>query len=120
MWIGQVWGRSIAWNANLVGCGLAVVTSKLVKPNTESPASPVQKRRLCRFSKIAENTGSSKLVWHYRRDATSREDATRMTTGDMGAVMAAITNLTLALIKQVVFIMPPKAENGSPAILTAL
>jgi predicted transposase YbfD/YdcC len=40
---------------------------------------------------------------HYRRDATLREDATRMTTGDMGAVMAAINNVTLALIKQAGF-----------------
>jgi hypothetical protein len=40
---------------------------------------------------------------HYRRDVTLHEDATRMTTGDMGAVMAAINNLTLALIKQAGF-----------------
>jgi predicted transposase YbfD/YdcC len=40
---------------------------------------------------------------HYRRDVTLREDATRMTTGDMGVVMAALNNLTLALIKQAGF-----------------
>jgi predicted transposase YbfD/YdcC len=40
---------------------------------------------------------------HYRRDVTLREDATRMTTGDMGGIMAAINNLTLALIKQAGF-----------------
>ena len=40
---------------------------------------------------------------HYRRDVTLREDATRMTIGNMGAVMAAINNLTLALIKQAGF-----------------
>ena len=40
---------------------------------------------------------------HYRRDVTFREDTTRMTTGDMGCVMAAINNLTLSLIKQAGF-----------------
>lgn len=40
---------------------------------------------------------------HYRRDVTLREDATRMTTGVMGSVMAAINNLILALIKQAGF-----------------
>lgn len=40
---------------------------------------------------------------HYRRDVTLREDATRMTTGDMGSVMASINNLTLALLKQAGF-----------------
>lgn len=40
---------------------------------------------------------------HYRRDVTFREDTTRMTIGDMGSVMAAINNLTLALIKQAGF-----------------
>ena len=40
---------------------------------------------------------------HYRRDVTFREDSTRMTIGDMGSVMAAINNLTLALIRQAGF-----------------
>jgi predicted transposase YbfD/YdcC len=40
---------------------------------------------------------------HYRRDVTFREDTTRMTLGDMGSIMAAINNLTLALIKQAGF-----------------
>jgi predicted transposase YbfD/YdcC len=40
---------------------------------------------------------------HYRRDVTFREDTTRMTIGDMGSVMAAINNLTLALIKRAGF-----------------
>jgi len=41
---------------------------------------------------------------HYRRDVTFREDTTRMTIGDMGSVMAAINNLTLALIRQAGFL----------------
>jgi predicted transposase YbfD/YdcC len=40
---------------------------------------------------------------HYRRDFTLKEDATRMTTGDMGKVMASINNLVLALIRQAKF-----------------
>ena len=40
---------------------------------------------------------------HYRRDFTMKEDATRMTLGDMGKVMASINNLILALIRQAKF-----------------
>jgi len=40
---------------------------------------------------------------HYRRDFTMKEDATRMTLGDMGKVMASINNLVLALIRQAKF-----------------
>jgi len=40
---------------------------------------------------------------HYRRDFTLQEDATRMTTGHMGKVMASINNLVLALIRQAKF-----------------
>jgi predicted transposase YbfD/YdcC len=40
---------------------------------------------------------------HYRRDITFREDTTRMTTGNMGSVMASINNLTLTLIMQAGF-----------------
>jgi len=40
---------------------------------------------------------------HYRRDVTLQEDATRMTTGAMGKVIASIHNLVLALIRQAKF-----------------
>lgn len=40
---------------------------------------------------------------HYRRDVTLQEDATRMTIGQMGKVMASINNLVLALIRQAKF-----------------
>lgn len=40
---------------------------------------------------------------HFRRDVTLREDATRMTCGQMGKVMASINNLVLALIRQANF-----------------
>lgn len=40
---------------------------------------------------------------HYRRDVTLNEDATRMTIGHLGKVMASINNLVLALIRQANF-----------------
>jgi len=40
---------------------------------------------------------------HYRRDVTLKEDATRMTMGNTGKVMACINNLVLALIRQAKF-----------------
>lgn len=40
---------------------------------------------------------------HYRRDVTLKEDATRMTIGQMGKVMASLNNLVLALIRQAHF-----------------
>ena len=40
---------------------------------------------------------------HYRRDVTLHEDATRMTVGNTGKVMASINNLVLALIRQAKF-----------------
>jgi predicted transposase YbfD/YdcC len=40
---------------------------------------------------------------HYRRDVTFKEDATRMTVGNTGNVMASINNLILALIRQAKF-----------------
>lgn len=48
---------------------------------------------------------------HYRRDVTLKEDATRMTTGQMGKVMASINNLTLALIRQAKFNNAPQARR---------
>ncbi len=40
---------------------------------------------------------------HYRRDVTFQEDATRMTIGHTGKVMACINNLVIALIRQAKF-----------------
>ena len=37
---------------------------------------------------------------HYRRDVTFREDATRMTLGDAGQVLAIIHNLVLLLLRR--------------------
>jgi predicted transposase YbfD/YdcC len=40
---------------------------------------------------------------HYRRDVTLKEDAVRMTVGNLAKIMACINNLILALIKQANF-----------------
>jgi len=40
---------------------------------------------------------------HYRRDVTFKEDAIRMTRGNMGNIMASINNLVIALIRQAKF-----------------
>lgn len=40
---------------------------------------------------------------HYRRDVTLKEDATRMTVGNLGKVMASFNNLVLALVRQANF-----------------
>jgi len=40
---------------------------------------------------------------HYRRDVTFKEDATRMTIGNSGKVMASINNLVIAIIRQAKF-----------------
>jgi len=46
---------------------------------------------------------------HGRRDVTFHEDATRMTVGDMGKVMASINNLVIALTR------PAKFKNTAQA-----
>lgn len=55
---------------------------------------------------------------HYRRDFTMKEDATRMTTGDMGKVMASINNLVLALIRQANFHNAAQARRWFAAHLS--
>ena len=37
---------------------------------------------------------------HYRRDVTFHEDATRMTIGSAGRILATVHNLVLSLIKR--------------------
>jgi predicted transposase YbfD/YdcC len=55
---------------------------------------------------------------HYRRDFTLREDATRMTVGNTGKVMASINNLVLALIRQAGFRNAPQARRWFAAHLS--
>ena len=55
---------------------------------------------------------------HYRRDVTLREDATRMTMGKMGKVMASINNLVLALIRQANFHNAAQARRWFAAHLS--
>lgn len=55
---------------------------------------------------------------HYRRDVTLQEDATRMTLGNMGKVMASIHNLVLALIRQAKFHNAAQARRWFAAHLS--
>jgi predicted transposase YbfD/YdcC len=48
---------------------------------------------------------------HYRRDVTLKEDATRMTIGSTGMIMASINNLVLALIRQAKFYNAAQARR---------
>lgn len=54
---------------------------------------------------------------HYRRDVTFKEDATRMTIGNTGKVMASINNLVIALIHQANFKNAPQARRWFAAHL---
>ena len=55
---------------------------------------------------------------HYRRDVTLQEDATRMTVGTTGKVMASINNLVLALIRQAGFHNAAQARRWFAAHLS--
>ena len=55
---------------------------------------------------------------HYRRDVTLQEDATRMTVGNTGKVMASINNLVLALIRQAGFHNAAQARRWFAAHLS--
>lgn len=61
---------------------------------TQAKASPKRVLQIRRKHWLIE-TGL-----HYRRDVTFREDATRMTRGAAGRILAMIHNIVLALIKQ--------------------
>jgi len=64
---------------------------------TRQEASPV------RLLQIRRAHWGIETGLHYRRDVTLKEDATRMTLGNTGKVMASINNLVLALIRQAKF-----------------
>ena len=55
---------------------------------------------------------------HYRRDITLKEDATRMTVGNTGIIMASINNLVLALIQQAKFYNAAQARRWFAANLS--
>jgi predicted transposase YbfD/YdcC len=55
---------------------------------------------------------------HYRRDVTLQEDATRMTVGNTGKIMASINNLVLALIRQAGFYNAAQARRFFAAHLS--
>jgi predicted transposase YbfD/YdcC len=55
---------------------------------------------------------------HYRRDVTFKEDATRMTVGNTGKVMASINNLVIALTRQAQFQNTAQARRWFAAHLS--
>jgi predicted transposase YbfD/YdcC len=55
---------------------------------------------------------------HYRRDVTLKEDATRMTVGNTGKIIASINNLVLALIRQAGFHNAAQARRWFAAHLS--
>jgi len=57
---------------------------------------------------------------HYRRDVTFREDATRMTKGAAGRILATIHNVALALIERAGFRTLPRLADGLPGTSTRL
>lgn len=74
--------------------------------------SPLQLLRICRRHWGIE-TGL-----HYRRDFTLMEDATRMTIGTLGHVMASLTNLVLTLSRQANFHNAAQARRWFAAHLS--
>jgi predicted transposase YbfD/YdcC len=56
-----------------------------------------------RLLKIRRSHWGIETGLHYRRDFTFKEDATRMTVGNTGKVMASINNLVIALTRQAKF-----------------
>jgi len=97
--IGQVYRleRSFTW----IRRGQTIKTSHKVEYGITSllreKASPKRLMQIRRKHWLIE-TGL-----HYRRDVTFREDATRMTKGAAGRILATIHNLVLALITQAGF-----------------
>lgn len=89
--------RQFTWRRN----GRSIRTSFEVEYGisslTRKEASPLQ------VLKIRRSHWGIETGLHYRRDVTFREDATRMTIGNLGKVMASINNLVLALIRQAKF-----------------
>jgi predicted transposase YbfD/YdcC len=97
--LGQVYRleRRFTWLRN----GKIIKTSQWVEYGitslTRKQASPKRVMQIRRKHWLIE-TGL-----HYRRDVTFREDATRMTLGAAGRILATIHNVVLALIKQADF-----------------
>jgi predicted transposase YbfD/YdcC len=79
---------------------------------TRQEASPV------RLLKIRRRHWGIETGLHYRRDVTLQEDATRMTVGNLGQVMASINNLVLALIRQAHFQYAAQARRWFAAHLS--
>ncbi len=76
-----------------------------------------QKASAPRLLEIRRTHWSIESGLHYRRDVTLKEDATRMTVGNTGIIMASINNLVLALIRQAKFYNAAQARRWLAANL---
>jgi predicted transposase YbfD/YdcC len=105
--IGQVYRlvREFSW----VRQGKIYKTSREVEfgitSHSREQASPAKVLRI-RRSYWGIETGL-----HYRRDVTFREDATRMTIGAAGRILATVHNLVIGLIKRAGFTNAAKARR---------
>jgi len=79
---------------------------------------PRQKASASRLLELRRAHWSIEAGLHYRRDVTLKEDATRMTVGNTGIIMASINNLVLALIRQAKFYNAAQARRWFAANLS--
>ncbi len=110
--VGRGWHKSIAWNApSNIGVAENVI-GQLAKEMTRPKASA------SRLLEIRRAHWGIEAGLHYRRDITLKEDATRMTVGNTGIIMASINNLVLALIQQAKFYNAAQARRWFAANLS--
>ena len=89
--------RQFQWRRNGRGYRTSCQVEFGITSLTRKAASPL------RLLQIRRAHWGIETGLHYRRDFTLKEDAIRMTLGNMGKVLASIHNLVLALIRQAKF-----------------
>ncbi len=97
--VGQVYQlkRQITWLRQ----GKVIKTSQQVEYGITSLSR--EKARAKRVMQVRRKYWSIETGLHYRRDVTFGEDATRMSKGAAGRILATIHNVVLALIRQAGF-----------------
>ena len=105
--------RQFQWRRNGHGYRTSCEVEFGITSLSRQEASPL------RLLNLRRTHWSIETGLHYRRDVTLKEDATRMTTGNMGKVMASINNLVLALIRQAKFHNAAQARRWFAAHLSA-
>jgi predicted transposase YbfD/YdcC len=105
--IGQVYrlARTITWMRQ----GRTLKTSHEIEYGITSLSR--QKASAQRVLQVRRNHWLIETGLHYRRDVTFHEDATRMTIGAAGQVLAIIHNLVLGLIRQAGYLNAAQARR---------